>query len=75
MINMTVMGGLGNQLFQWACARNLQEEHGHYIKYDYNFYKGQSWRKLHLDEFKNLVFNTVEENFTLGEVNVGDSFN
>jgi|TARA_B100000085_G_C18556713_1_gene517995 hypothetical protein len=75
MINMTVMGGLGNQLFQWACARNLQEKYGHYINYNYDFYKGQDWRKPQLDEFKNIVFNSVEENYTLGEVGVGDSFN
>lgn len=75
MINMTVMGGLGNQLFQWACARNLQEKYGHYINYNYDFYKGQDWRKPQLDEFKNIVFNNVEENYTLGQVSIGDGFN
>ena len=75
MINMTVMGGLGNQLFQWACARNLQEKYGHYINYNYDFYKGQDWRKPQLDEFKNIVFNNTEENYTLGQVSIGDSFN
>lgn len=75
MINITVMGGLGNQLFQWACARNLQEKYGHYINYNYDFYKGQDWRKPQLDEFKNIVFNNTEENYTLGQVSIGDGFN
>lgn len=33
MIKMKLVGGLGNQLFQWACARNLQNKYGHYIEY------------------------------------------
>jgi len=74
MINMTVMGGLGNQLFQWACARNLQEKYGHSIQYDLSFYSGQDKRRLQLSEFKYLIFSDVEENYTLGEVGIGDSF-
>ncbi len=74
MINMTVMGGLGNQLFQWACARNLQEKYGHSVQYDLSFYNGQDKRRPQLSEFKNLVFSNVEENYTLGQVSVGDSF-
>jgi hypothetical protein len=75
MINVKIMGGLGNQLFQWACARNLQEKYGHYINYNYDFYKGQNWRKPQLDEFKNIVFNNIEENHTLSQVSIGDGFN
>lgn len=74
MINMTVMGGLGNQLFQWACARNLQEKYGHSINYDLSFYNGQDKRRPQLNEFKYLVFSNVEENYTLGQVSIGDSF-
>jgi hypothetical protein len=68
------MGGLGNQLFQWACARNLQEKYGHSIKYDLSFYGGQDKRRPQLNEFTNLVFSNVEENYTLGQVSIGDSF-
>jgi len=31
---MRLQGGLGNQLFQWACARNLQKVYGHKIIYE-----------------------------------------
>ena len=75
MINMTIMGGLGNQLFQWACARNLQEKYGHYIEYDYSFYSGQAWRSLHLDDFKNIILNKVDVNYTLGNARINDGFN
>jgi hypothetical protein len=34
MIISRLVGGLGNQLFQWACARNLQKLYGHIILYD-----------------------------------------
>lgn len=68
------MGGLGNQLFQWACARNLQEKYGHSINYDLSFYNGQDKRRPQLNEFKYLVFNNVKENYTLGEIGVGDGF-
>ena len=27
-------GGLGNQLFQWACAKNLQKKYGHPIQFE-----------------------------------------
>lgn len=68
------MGGLGNQLFQWACARNLQEKYGHSIQYDLNFYNGQNKRRPQLSEFKYLIFSDVEENYTLQQMSVGDSF-
>ena len=74
MINMTIMGGLGNQLFQWACARNLQEKYGHYIKYDLSFYGNQNLRRPQLSEFKNIIFNSVEDNYVLSQVGIGDSF-
>lgn len=34
MIQSRLVGGLGNQLFQWACSRNLQKLYGHRIQYD-----------------------------------------
>jgi len=43
MISMTVIGGLGNQLFQWACARGLEEKYGHELCYDFSSYKNK-WR-------------------------------
>lgn len=76
MITINIMGGLGNQMFQWACARNLQEKYGHYIKYNYNFYRNQNWRKPQLQEFKNIVFNSHNNTsiFMTVPINVGDGF-
>ena len=71
---MTIMGGLGNQLFQWACARNLQEKYGHSIEYNLSFYNGQNKRRPQLNEFKYLIFNNIEANYTLGQATIGDSF-
>jgi hypothetical protein len=34
MIITKLIGGLGNQLFQWACARNLQKIYNHKLMYD-----------------------------------------
>jgi hypothetical protein len=34
VIKIKLMGGLGNQLFQWACVRNLQKLYGHKIIYE-----------------------------------------
>lgn len=34
MITTRLVGGLGNQLFQWACGRNLQKLYGHKLQYD-----------------------------------------
>jgi hypothetical protein len=34
MITTKLVGGLGNQLFQWACSRNLQKLYGHKLEYD-----------------------------------------
>lgn len=34
MIQTKLVGGLGNQLFQWACARNLQKLYGHSLIYE-----------------------------------------
>jgi len=61
MINMTIMGGLGNQIFQWACARNLQEKYEHYIGYNLSFYQNQDHRSFCLDKFPNVKFNTKPE--------------
>lgn len=74
MINVRIMGGLGNQLFQWACARNLQEKYGHFIKYDLGFYNNQNFRKPQLNEFKYLQFNTVEIQPAFRDIGVGDLF-
>lgn len=74
MINVKIMGGLGNQLFQWACARNLQEKYGHSIEYNLSFYNGQNKRRPQLNEFKYLIFNNIEANYTLGQATIGDSF-
>jgi hypothetical protein len=76
MINIVIMGGLGNQLFQWACARNLQEKYGHYINYNLDFFSSQNLRTFQLNEFENLNLNSKEDsnNFYLYAMNVGDDF-
>lgn len=66
MIDMCIMGGLGNQMFQWACARNFQEKYGHFLRYDVSFFEQQSGdslcrRQFALKKFPNIKFNTKPE--------------
>ncbi len=62
MISIKIMGGLGNQMFQWAFARSLQETYGHSIEYDGSFYLTSTSdnlckRYFALNKFPNIVFN------------------
>jgi hypothetical protein len=66
MIDIKIMGGLGNQLFQWACARNYQEKYGHFLRYDVSFFSQQSGdslchRQFALKKFPKINFNTKPE--------------
>jgi hypothetical protein len=55
MIISKLVGGLGNQLFQWACARNLQKIYGHHIRYEDHI--EASNRKRDIYKFPNIIFN------------------
>ena len=44
-------GGLGNQLFQYAFARNVQEKYGGKIILDLHTYANDKQRKLSLTHF------------------------
>lgn len=57
MIIVKIFQGLGNQLFQYALARSLEERHGVKVKLDVTWYKYySSHRSFGLDRF-NTVYN------------------
>jgi len=75
MISMTVMGGLGNQLFQWACARGLEEKHGHELCYDFSSYKNDGFgRSLELNDIPKLELRNSVYHETPYVQTVQDSF-
>lgn len=58
MIRMRLMGGLGNQLFQWACARSLQKLYGHPLQFDDHI--ALSSRNRDIVNFPNIVWSVDE---------------
>ena len=46
------MGGLGNQMFQWAFYRNIRSKFKNEIVIDNFFYKNNTQRIFELDNFK-----------------------
>lgn len=52
MIIIQLTGGLGNQLFQYAFARNLNLTHGIDIKFDINHFFANHQRSFELDKLK-----------------------
>ena len=50
-IVLRLEGGLGNQLFQYAFARVIQEKYGGQIVFDLHTYNKDNQRKLSLDNF------------------------
>ncbi len=38
MVIVKVMGGLGNQMFQYAFAKNIQLQYGYHVKLDFSYY-------------------------------------
>lgn len=61
MITMKVMGGLGNQLFQWACAKSLKKRYNYELRYDFSSYKNDGFgRSLELNDIDNLQLCTSE---------------
>ena len=49
---VTIMGGLGNQLFQYAFARALEIKRGHRVFLDKEFYKSHKQRTFKLNDYK-----------------------
>ena len=56
---VAIKGGLGNQLFQYAFAKYLNQTFNISIKLDISWFKKQSLRKFELDKF---VINNSFEN-------------
>lgn len=78
MITVRLVGGLGNQLFQWACGRNLQRLYGHELQYDDHI--ALSNREADLYRFPSLVLNKREHTKKPRQglyksVSINDSFN
>lgn len=51
MIIVKLMGGLGNQMFQYAAARRLAEKHGTKLKLDVSLYNGTNRWPYELERF------------------------
>lgn len=69
MIIVKLMGGLGNQMFQYAIGRSLAVKTNQELKFDLSFLSDKSpkinftFRELELDKFNiNLEFSSIEEN-------------
>ena len=68
MIRTRMTGGLGNQLFQWACAKNLQKKYGHPIQFEDHILA--SSRNRDIMNFPNITWNTkeyIKNEYTSGE--------
>jgi len=75
MIQTKLVGGLGNQLFQWACSRNLQKLHGHKLIYDDHI--EISNRKRDIYRFPNIQMENkyyLKENNTVKYTRIRDVF-
>jgi len=58
MISVRFSGGLGNQMFQYACGRSLGQKNGlNYVIADLSFYQKKDWNKTTSREFELGVFN------------------
>ncbi|MDB3972301.1 alpha-1,2-fucosyltransferase [Candidatus Thioglobus sp.] len=51
MIIIRVMGGLGNQMFQYATAKSIAKKNNDEFKLDLSFYANQDFRQYELDRF------------------------
>lgn len=52
MIVVEILGGLGNQLFQYALARSLSIKKNMQIKLDPTYFKNNTMRRMALNEFR-----------------------
>ena len=60
MIIVNLMGGLGNQMFQYALGRRLAQDKGVALKLDTQWFGKQNLRKFELDKF-NITFKIASE--------------
>lgn len=76
MIITKLQGGLGNQLFQWAIAKNLSVEYDLEFYLDISFYKHQpahvSQRIFSLNKFSNLNIKLLDYNDELNFIKIQD---
>lgn len=79
MIITKLQGGLGNQLFQWAFAKNLSIKYNMDMFLDLNFYNlnlsGVTKREFSLNKFPYLKFNYKYEINTSNTYKICDNFN
>lgn len=73
MIICKMIGGLGNQMFQWAFARSLSLRYNRNLLLftgDYDKQEGLTKREFQLDLFKNLKYNATSKvsDLPLGEI-------
>ena len=52
MVIVRLMGGMGNQMFQYAIAKSMAQRNNDIFKLDLSFYPKQTLRKYELDLFK-----------------------
>jgi hypothetical protein len=69
MIVMKIQGGLGNQMFQWACGRKLSLERGCPFVIDISSYNLDKKRSFQLPLFKN-----IQKLLSSGEIEVANLF-
>lgn len=60
MIIVKIMGGLGNQMFQYALGRRMAVENNQRLKLDLNWFKTQEKRQFELNHF-NIVADVASE--------------
>jgi hypothetical protein len=76
MIITKLQGGVGNQLFQYACGRSASSKYLTKQYLDTRFYKSQSKRTFDLGKFTNANIDTnldmIQANYPI--IRIGDSF-
>ncbi len=66
MITSKLQGGLGNQIFQWAIAKNLSDMFDIPFELNLDSYKNQigvTHREFELHKFPNMLLNSTPKNF------------
>lgn len=71
MITMKLAGGLGNQLFQYACGRSLAKKYATALTLDTSFYHRHLWRRSLREaaELGTALFGLTGFNTTLEQIN------
>ena len=69
MVVIKVIGGLGNQLFQYALGRAIEIKLGYDVKFDISDFETYKLRNFELDKFKTkLELSSKFENILLGNI-------